>query len=54
MIASLAVLAFSFVASIVIGKIIDMTIGLRVTAEQEQVGLDQSLHAETAYIPNEV
>jgi ammonium transporter, Amt family len=49
-VASVAVFAFSFVASLGIGKIIDLTIGLRVTAEDELIGLDQSLHAEQAYI----
>jgi ammonia channel protein AmtB len=27
------------------------TIGVRVSVEDEQVGLDQALHAETAYHP---
>jgi len=39
-------LIYGFVASFVILKIIDMTIGLRVTEEQERVGLDISLHGE--------
>ena len=30
-------------------KAIDTTIGLRVSAEDEMIGLDQSQHAETAY-----
>jgi Amt family ammonium transporter len=42
-------LAFSFVASLVIGKIIDLTIGLRVSEEDEDLGLDLSQHAESAY-----
>ena len=49
-VASAAVFAFSFVGSLVIGKVIDMTIGLRVDEETEDVGLDQALHAETAYV----
>jgi Amt family ammonium transporter len=44
-----AVMVFSFVVSYAIAKGIDMTIGLRVSHEDEQVGLDQSQHAETAY-----
>jgi Amt family ammonium transporter len=32
--------------SFIILKIIDMTIGLRVTEEQEREGLDISLHGE--------
>jgi ammonium transporter, Amt family len=38
---------YGFVASFVILKIIDMTIGLRVTEEQEREGLDISLHGES-------
>jgi Amt family ammonium transporter len=38
---------YGFVASWVILKIIDMTIGLRVTEEQEREGLDISLHGES-------
>jgi Amt family ammonium transporter len=37
---------YGFVASLVILKIIDWTIGLRVTEEQEREGLDISLHGE--------
>ncbi len=39
-------LVYGFVASFVILKVIDMTIGLRVTEEQEREGLDISLHGE--------
>jgi ammonium transporter, Amt family len=39
--------AYGFVASFIILKIIDMTIGLRVTEEQEREGLDISLHGES-------
>jgi Amt family ammonium transporter len=38
---------YGFVASFLILKIIDMTIGLRVTEEQEREGLDISLHGES-------
>ena len=48
-VASVVTLAFSFVASIIIGKVIDLTIGLRVTEEDEIQGLDLSQHAEVAY-----
>ena len=43
------VFAFAFVASYLIAKAIDLTIGLRVDEETEDIGLDQALHAETAY-----
>lgn len=39
--------AYGFVASFIILKIIDITIGLRVTEEQEREGLDISLHGES-------
>jgi Amt family ammonium transporter len=41
--------AFSFVASYIIAKVIDLTIGMRVSEEDEAEGLDFSQHAETAY-----
>jgi Amt family ammonium transporter len=37
-------------ATFVILKIIDVTIGLRVSREEEQEGLDQSQHGEEGYI----
>ena len=40
---------YSFVVTFLIVKVIDGTIGLRVDEDQELVGLDTSLHAETAY-----
>ena len=42
-------LAFSFIASYVLAKIVDATIGLRVTEEEEIGGLDLAQHAETGY-----
>jgi ammonium transporter, Amt family len=39
--------AYGFAASFIILKIIDMSIGLRVTEEQEREGLDISLHGES-------
>jgi Amt family ammonium transporter len=39
-------LIYGFTASFIILKVIDMTIGLRVTEEQERQGLDISLHGE--------
>ncbi len=44
------VLVYSFVVTYIIAKILDATIGLRVSDEAEQSGLDTSEHAETAYI----
>ncbi|MFZ8987054.1 MAG: ammonium transporter [Steroidobacteraceae bacterium] len=42
-------IAFTGVLSAVILKIVDLTVGLRVTSEQETEGLDLSLHDERAY-----
>lgn len=44
-----ATIVFSFVVTWIIAKAIDATIGLRVSNENELVGLDQSQHAESAY-----
>ena len=46
---SIASIAFSFVVSFVLFKLIDKTIGLRVTEEEEMQGLDQTLHGETGF-----
>ena len=48
-VASLVTLAYSFAVSLVIAKVIQSTIGLRATDDQQNAGLDLSLHAETAY-----
>ena len=47
--AALATAVFSFAASFIIAKVIDMTVGLRVKEEDEVTGLDLSQHAETSY-----
>lgn len=44
-----AVLAYSFIATLIIGKIIDLTIGFRITHDQEIAGIDLAIHAERAY-----
>ncbi len=41
-----ATLIYGFIVSYIILKVIDMTIGLRVTEEQEREGLDVALHGE--------
>jgi Amt family ammonium transporter len=48
-VASAATLAFSFGVTFVVAKILNATIGIRVSTEDELVGLDQSQHAESAY-----
>ncbi|MEY2424982.1 MAG: ammonium transporter, Amt family [Actinomycetota bacterium] len=44
-----AAIAYSAVATFIIAKAIDLISGLRVDADAEDVGLDLSQHAETAY-----
>jgi Amt family ammonium transporter len=44
-----ATLVWSFVVTYVLAKVIDATIGLRVTHDEEAEGLDVTQHAEAAY-----
>ncbi len=44
-----ATLAWSFVVSLILAKVIDATMGLRVTPDEEAEGLDQTQHAEAGY-----
>ncbi len=48
-IASFAVLGYSFVVALILGFIIDKTIGFRVSTEAEIEGVDLTEHAESAY-----
>ena len=47
--AVLTTIIWSAVVSFIAFKIVDLTIGLRVTEEQEREGLDESQHGERAY-----
>jgi Amt family ammonium transporter len=40
---------YSFAASFVLLKLVDLLVGLRVTEENEQIGLDLTEHREVAY-----
>ena len=42
-------LVFSFVATLIIVKITDLLVGVRITEEQEATGLDLTQHSESAY-----
>ena len=44
-----AIVAFAFSTTWLLAKLVDVTIGLRVTREEETVGLDISQHGERAY-----
>ncbi|RJQ76167.1 ammonium transporter [Pseudonocardiaceae bacterium YIM PH 21723] len=46
---ALAVLVFSFVATLIIGMVIKYTIGFRLDPEAEVTGIDDAEHAESAY-----
>ena len=49
-----ATMVWSFVVSMVIAKVVDATIGLRVTPDEEAEGLDLTQHSETAYAYGEL
>jgi ammonium transporter, Amt family len=49
LVASVVTLLFSGVVSFALAKLLDLTIGVRVTDDDEETGLDLSQHAETAY-----
>jgi Amt family ammonium transporter len=49
-IAIVSVLVFSFVVTYAIAKVLESAMGLRVDEESEVTGLDQTQHAETAYL----
>ena len=53
-IAVLATIVYSFVATVIILKILDLvpSLGLRVSPKEEASGLDQSQHGEKAYVSN--
>jgi len=43
------VLAYSFVAALVIGFVVKITVGFRADADAEITGIDETEHAESAY-----
>ena len=43
------VLVYSFIATLIIGKAIDMIFGFRITQDEELEGIDLAIHAERAY-----
>ena len=48
-IGAFTVMAYSFTVAAIIALIIKFTLGLRTTAEDEELGIDEAEHAETAY-----
>ncbi|HVM01115.1 MAG TPA: ammonium transporter [Acidimicrobiales bacterium] len=49
LVAIVATIGFSGVASLVLAKAVDATVGLRVPPDEEAAGLDTAQHAESAY-----
>ena len=47
--AVVAVVAYSFIVTYILAQILDKTIGMRISEEDEVAGLDLSQHGETAY-----
>jgi Amt family ammonium transporter len=47
--AALSVMVYSFVVALAIGKVIDLTMGFRITADDEVSGVDTAIHAENGY-----
>ena len=47
--AAVTVMVYSFVVAFVLAKVISMTIGFRVTQDEEVSGVDTSIHAEVGY-----
>ena len=45
-----ATIAYSFVATFIILKVLALTVGLRVTDDEEESGLDLTQHSEAAYV----
>jgi Amt family ammonium transporter len=50
LVAVAATIVFSGILSFAIAKVVDVTVGLRVSEEDEIEGLDSTQHAETAYV----
>ena len=48
-IAAFVVMAYSFIVALIIGKALDLTLGFRVSEDDEIAGVDRIEHAETAY-----
>jgi Amt family ammonium transporter len=46
---SIIIIAGSFVVAYIVFRVIDVTIGLRATDEEQEMGLDFSEHATNAY-----
>ena len=52
--AVVATIAYSFIMTFAILKVLDVIMGLRVSEEDEETGMDLALHSEVAYAPDRV
>jgi Amt family ammonium transporter len=50
LISVIAAFSYSFIVTFVLLKLVDLLVGLRVTTEEEEVGLDLTQHGERGYI----
>jgi Amt family ammonium transporter len=48
-VAVIAVMAYSFIVTVILGLIVKFTIGFRISEEDEVAGIDTTTHAESAY-----
>jgi Amt family ammonium transporter len=49
LLAAVVTMVFAFGVTFILAKVLDWSIGLRVTSMEEEVGLDISTHGERAY-----
>lgn len=54
LVAVLATMLYAFIGTVLILKVIDLTLGLRVRKEEEVIGLDLTQHGEEAYTDMEI
>jgi Amt family ammonium transporter len=54
LVAVLATMLYAFIGTVLILKVIDLTLGLRVRKEEEVIGLDLTQHGEEAYPDMEI
>jgi Amt family ammonium transporter len=44
-----ATIAYAVVATFVIVKVVDLILGIRISAKEEELGIDLAVHGEVAY-----
>ena len=51
LVAAAATIGYAVVATFIIVKVVDVVLGIRVSATSEEAGLDLAVHGEAAYQP---